>query len=326
MKSPYVWFGGKGPVADVVWRRFGDVPNYVEPFFGSGAVLLNRPPFEGARTETVNDLDAYLTNFWRAVQADPDAVAAHADYPVSELDLHARHDWLIGPGADRVERLRADPEFYDAKVAGWWVWGLSLWIGRGWCDAEAAVKTWKQLPHRADAGKGVQRRTWQQMPLIGVELGIRRGEAADLRGYFAALRRRTRHVRVCCGDFERVLRPSVTVHPGTPTGVFLDPPYAADEHRARYAAADDSKAPPAVRAREWCLENGGDRRFRIALCGYTGEGHEVLESKGWKVWEWKARGGFANAGKGGNENARRERIWFSPHCLHSRPGELEFFA
>jgi len=33
LKSPYPYFGGKSSVASVVWNRFGDVPNYVEPIF-----------------------------------------------------------------------------------------------------------------------------------------------------------------------------------------------------------------------------------------------------------------------------------------------------
>ena len=37
------------------------MPNYCEPFAGSLAVLLNRP--HPASTETVNDLDCYLSNF-----------------------------------------------------------------------------------------------------------------------------------------------------------------------------------------------------------------------------------------------------------------------
>lgn len=40
LKAPFPYFGGKRVVAPEVWRRFGDTPNYVEPFFGSGAVLL----------------------------------------------------------------------------------------------------------------------------------------------------------------------------------------------------------------------------------------------------------------------------------------------
>lgn len=42
LQSPYPYFGGKSRVADLVWARFGVVRNYVEPFFGSGALLLAR--------------------------------------------------------------------------------------------------------------------------------------------------------------------------------------------------------------------------------------------------------------------------------------------
>ena len=90
MQAPFPYFGGKKRIAAAVWDRFGDVRNYVEPFFGSGAALLLRPqPFAG--TETVNDADGMIANFWRAIAADPEAVAFHADHPVNENDLHARH-------------------------------------------------------------------------------------------------------------------------------------------------------------------------------------------------------------------------------------------
>jgi DNA adenine methylase len=74
LKAPMPWFGGKSRVAADVWQRFGDVRNYVEPFAGSLAVLLGRPqPFEG--TETVNDVNGWLCNLWRSIQADPEEVA-----------------------------------------------------------------------------------------------------------------------------------------------------------------------------------------------------------------------------------------------------------
>src|ERR1035438_10787548 len=92
LKAPFPWFGGKSRVADIVWDRFGDVPNYCEPFFGSGAVFLNRPHAPCA--ETINDLDCMVANVWRAIQQDPNAVGYHADNPVNEADQHARHLWL----------------------------------------------------------------------------------------------------------------------------------------------------------------------------------------------------------------------------------------
>src|SRR2546430_907842 len=132
LKAPFPWFGGKSRVADVVWARFGDVPNYVEPFAGSLAVLLGRP--HEPRTETVNDKDCYLANFWRALAADPEQLAHWADWPVNEADLHARHSWLVNSTKDWRARMKTDPDYYDVKIAGWWVWGISQWIGSGWCS------------------------------------------------------------------------------------------------------------------------------------------------------------------------------------------------
>ncbi len=171
LKAPFPYFGGKSKVAKEVWRRFGDVPNLVDPFAGSLSILLGRPPFDGNRIETVNDLDGHVANFWRALQAAPDDVAAYADWPVSELDLHARGDWLYyrPDGREWVERLRADPEYYDAKSAGWWVWFVSSWIGPlpvlgGRNRAGSPESGVFQLrPHLGDAGMGVAR----QMPHLG---------------------------------------------------------------------------------------------------------------------------------------------------------------
>ena len=115
IKAPFPYFGGKSRVASVVWEYFGDVKNYVEPFAGSLAVLLGRP--HEPRTETVNDKDCYLANFWRALQHDPEAVASWADWPINEADLHARHWWLVQQ-ADFRERMMSDPDYYDAKIAG----------------------------------------------------------------------------------------------------------------------------------------------------------------------------------------------------------------
>lgn len=118
LKAPFPWFGGKSQVADIVWQRLGDVDNYVEPFAGSLAVLLGRPTNHIGTIETVNDMDAYIVNFWRALQHAPGEVAHYANNPVNEVDLTARHIWLVQNKDERLARLQGDPEFYDAKVAG----------------------------------------------------------------------------------------------------------------------------------------------------------------------------------------------------------------
>jgi DNA adenine methylase len=298
LKAPFPWFGGKSKVAPLVWSRFGDVRNYVEPFAGSLAVLLGRPqPFSGI--ETVNDLDCYLSNFWRALANDPQAVAEWTDWPVNEADLHARHLWLVNQTADFRQAMRTDPEYHDAKIAGWWVWGLCQWIGSGWCHHPE----WKQLPHLGDAGMGVHRPS-QQLPHLG---NAGRG---DLYGYLHGLAERLRGVRVCCGDWRRVLGPTPTQNQGL-TGVFLDPPYADTAGRDGDLYAQDSLS-VAHDVREWAIANGDHPKLRIALCGYEGE-HTMPEA--WACVPWKAKGGYASQASHDNPNARKERIWFSPHCI-----------
>ena len=308
LQAPFPWFGGKSQVAHIVWERFGNVPNYVEPFFGSGAVLLNRPHEPGC--ETINDADGFVANFWRAVQADPEQVARYADWPVNENDLHARHAWLVQRRDTLTRKLEGDPDFYDAKIAGWWCWGLCCWIGGGWCSGKGAWRVVDGELVKIDGkGPGVDRK---RVHLSGKGQGVNR-KHEPLYEWMIALADRLRFVRVCCGDWSRVCGETPTVHNGL-TGVFLDPPYADTADRSEVYSVDDTQVAHAVR--EWAIERGDDPRMRIALCGYEGE-HVMPDS--WECVAWKARGGYGLQGNNrGRVNAGRERIWFSPHCL--KPG------
>jgi hypothetical protein len=346
-----------------VWRAFGDVNNYVEPFFGSGAVLLRRPaPFGG--TETVNDADGLVANFWRALRADPEGVATFADWPVNENDMHARHAWLVGRKDPLQARLEGDPDYFDPKVAGWWAWGVSCWIGSGFCSgrgpwrAVEAEDGSRQLRRTENAGQGVNRQlvhlgnTGQGVNRQRVHLGDagrgvnrkrvhlgdagrgvnrqREGHSEALREYFAALAKRLRHVRVCCGDWARVCGDTPMFSCGRSSksyrvGVFLDPPYADTAKRDGDLYRKDCLQ-VAHAVREWAIARGDDPRYRIVLCGYEGE-HVMPDS--WQCVEGKAGRGFGYGGqsKAGYANTGRERIWLSPHCLDSSgEGQLLFGA
>ena len=329
LQAPFPWFGGKSRCASIVWERFGDVPSYVEPFFGSGAMLLGRPSEHGTGgwpTETVNDKDGLLANFWRATRAAPQEVAGWCDWPVNEVDLTARHLWLVGQIEGLTGRLMGDPDYYDAKVAGWWCWGLCAWIGAGWCSGRGPwaaengvlVKSEggvvRKRPALGNAGRGVVR----QLPHLGnAGLGIGR-TGVDLLSWFVSLSDRLRRVRVCCGDWRRVTGESVLFPNTAVCGVFLDPPYGSGVGCDPDLYREESGS-VAADVRDWCAEHGADKRLRIALCGYAGE-HEL---PGWDVVPWKARGGYGAQGEGaGRENAGRERIWFSPGCLKAKQGSL----
>ena len=281
LKAPFPWFGGKSKIAPVVWERLGNTPNYVEPFFGSGAVLLARPDWHGwqNRIETVNDKDGMVCNFYRALSAEPEGVAEYADWPVNECDLSARHAWLVGQKDSLQARLEGDPDYYDAKIAGWWVWGIACWIGGEFCSGNGPWQVVdsddgsRQLVHLGDAGRGVNRKRVQ---LTHHRQGVNAQQHEDLIDYFRRLAERLRRVRVCCGDWTRVCGPTPTIHQGL-TAVFLDPPYSHSErdsglYRVEKTVNDDVRA--------WALKWGRHPLMRIALCGYEGEGHEELQSHG----------------------------------------------
>lgn len=362
-KTPFPWFGGKADAADAAWAALGDVDHYVEPFAGSLAVLLRRPhPCNRTYySETVNDLDGLLCNAWRAIAADPDAVAAAASWPVCEADLHARHLALVKWRSERqLEHLMADPEFFDARMAGWWLWGQCSWIGSGWCagtgpwvvgeDGRITKRTGgggvhkklphlgsdghnrpqlrepgvsRQLPHLGDNGQGVNRPQLRE-PGVGVEPEYHTMTMPELRRWLGYLSARLRHVRVLNGDWTRAVTSgalqSLPVRQGGHAGVFLDPPYSDEMRRSGLYAQDSGDVADEVRA--WCLANGDNPRYRIVLAGFAAE-HGELESAGWRAVEWY-RGGFLKGGMA-NQSAkgtgqREERLWLSPHCL--RPVEV----
>ena len=325
LQAPFPYFGGKRKAADTVWPAFGRVDNYVEPFAGSAAMLLAAPP-DAVRIETINDFDGFIANFWRAIAHDPDAVAHAADWPVNEVDLMARHSWLVRHRAPITEQLCADPAWYDARSAGWWVWGACNWIGGGWCSGDgpwvhdgtrlvrkegnAGQGINRQLPHLGDAGRGINRK----LP----DDSTPRGEF--IRAWMRELHQRLRDVRVTCGDWGRVVKDSITTRHGL-TAVFLDPPYTKGE--MDYSAggmglgiADDVRA--------WCAANGSNPQLRIVLCGHAGE-HDALLAQGWHIRTWKAGGGYALTDEA-IANAKSETIWCSPHCVPERGVVQDLFA
>ena len=318
LSAPFPYFGGKRRAASIIWSELGDPSGFVEPFAGSAAVLLARPAFEGRRVETINDADGWLVNTWRAIRLAPAEVAAHAAGPVSEIDYHARLAWLQERRTpELVSWLEGDPEVHDAKAAGWWLYVAACGIGDPWGPGpwrviDGHLRDTRKLPHLGDAGQGINR----ELPHLGnAGRGINRklphlGDAGrGLIDYMHALANRLRRVRITCGSWERVLKPSVTRATTGGDGsiaILLDPPYATSGDL--YAGTTDTSV--AEKVRDWCL--AAPEQYRIVLCGYDTE-HDELLAHGWDVIEGRSGGG---AGYSTNAaNGRRERLWTSPACL-----------
>lgn len=169
-KAPFPYFGGKRHAAPLVWAALGDVDHYVEPFAGSLAILLQRPHLANRpyHSETVNDADGLLINVWRSIQFYPQETAEAASWPVTEADLMARQLGILKWHDEAMqEKLRADPEFCDPKIAGWWIWGISAWIGGGWCNGDGAWIVDLDTGRVRKRRKGERRQVDSQRPFIG---------------------------------------------------------------------------------------------------------------------------------------------------------------
>ena len=333
LRAPFPYFGGKRQVTDVVWRAFGQPKQYIEPFCGSAAMLLAAP--SPATLEVVGDASGFIANFWRATKCQPAAVALAADYPISHLDLGARHAWLMDQ-RERVGGALQDPEWHgDAQVAGWWLWGQCAWIGSGWCewdkaigqiphvssggrgvlaigkiphvtDAGRGVLAIGQIPHISDGGQGIGRLAPPQASPCA-DLWTSAGRTAWV--WLHKLAERLERVRVIHGDWNRCLN---SHYGGTNTAIFFDPPYNAYE---KLYGTGEKLVASEVEA--WCRDHAD---LRLALCGHRGD----YDLPGWTEHEW-SRG---QTTYGGTKTTAEECIWFSPACCplnQEGPRQLSLF-
>jgi len=99
-------------------------------------------------------------------------------------------------------------------------------------------------------------------------------------------------------------------------GIFFDPPYGVNDRDNVYDTDDYTVA---KKVREWAIERGKKESYRIVIAGYDSEGEELLK-EGWSEYKWNTGGGYSHIGNGENNNRKRERLWFSPHCLSNQQG------
>lgn len=291
LAAPFPYFGSKAKVAEDVWRAFGSVDYYSEPFFGSGAVLLNRPEVQGR--EIINDKDHFVVNFWRSIQYFPELVAQHIDWNISEIDLHARHDWLVTEGFKTLQQIETNPFFCDPLLAAWWAWGRSCWLGREWC------------------GKAYQsdKRTWRQKPDVLAHKTYYLSQIGNVVDYIEALHNRLLGVIILYGDWSRCVTNSYIPKNKT-CAIFLDPPYGVLANRDESLYAQESITVN-QEVYKWCQENGDNPNYRIILCGQKDE----YNLEGWTMKQWSRAGWWFNRTERSDKVRHEEVLWFSKGCI-----------
>ncbi len=119
------WFGGKRTMAPLIVAELGPHRAYWEPFCGSMAVLMAKPP---SGHETVNDLHGDLVNLAMCIASD------HYPYLVEKLEHTLCCEALfkrclaLTAGEPRAPDSPDDVTYEHCKRA--WAWFVTAWPGR----------------------------------------------------------------------------------------------------------------------------------------------------------------------------------------------------
>lgn len=115
--------------------------SYLEPYFGSGAVLFNKPP---SKIETINDLDGNVVNLFRVLRDNPEELARMIDMtPWSRQEYYESYE----PTDDLIEQARR------FLIRSWQAQYSQLNSDSGWRNAKrkggSDIHSWRRnLPDR----------------------------------------------------------------------------------------------------------------------------------------------------------------------------------
>lgn len=96
-RAPFPWMGSKGRMAQTIIDLFPPHEGYVEPFGGTGTILLKK---RASTVEVYNDASQWLTNFFRVLQNDDQrqALLDRLEWtPYSRIEYETALDVLDDP-------------------------------------------------------------------------------------------------------------------------------------------------------------------------------------------------------------------------------------
>lgn len=168
MRAVMKYPGAKWAIAEWIIGHFPDHRSYLEPFFGSGAVLFRK---DRSAIETVNDRDSDVVNLFNWIRDDPEKLASAIYYiPYARDEYNRAYDSMD----TETDSLRRAINFYIRMMMGH---GFRLTGERtGWKndvqgrEASYATRQWCTLPQTileaAERLRGVQIENMPAVDLI----------------------------------------------------------------------------------------------------------------------------------------------------------------
>lgn len=200
MKPPFAYLGGKSRIAPEIAGLLPSHDIYLEPFFGSGAVLFAKPP---SRHEVVNDLNGDIACFFRVLRSQ-----------ASELERVCRLTPYSRAEYDQA-RLEPSDDLPDLERARrWWVR-----VNQSFAKTARRNTGWSRTIAQSHSAPAT---------------------IANRLARFAACAERLADVMIECTDAFDLIHDLGTNARADRTLIYLDPPYLADTRRTTETGAGTS--------------------------------------------------------------------------------------
>lgn len=273
LKPVIQWVGSKYRLAPMITAMFPLHTVYVEPYFGTGSVLLAKPR---STVEVVNDLDNMLVMFYRVLRDRPNDL-------INALWLTPHSRWefeeTIAGGPWDVDDVEPGSPLELEKVRRWFIWINQRYVmghtGRWTVTYQGSSGHSNGSKWHAFVGRleGVAQR------LHGVQIDHR--DALEI--------------------VERCIEASDTL-------LYLDPPYLREtRHGSSYRIEADDHHAQLLK-----LLSSGKVRASIMVSGYDSPLYrDALQPQGWMPVSKSLLSG-GRSGRG-STNRKIEVVWVSPN-------------
>ena len=307
IKRPIPYYGSKEKIAQTIVdiiKKDNWSNQYIEPFVGSNSILLH-DDFDGIKV-IINDFDGKITNIWRSLKYKPEETAGYIQGVCNTINLTAL-DLAVQRNYDSLlDRLHADIDYCDPKLAAHFMDLCCSWIGAGAGNVKGPWTTIKDedgidILVRKEKGDIVcQQAQW------GSDRGIN-AKHSGISAWFNAISKRLSDTYILSHDFERIL--NLHCIKSKRTTIFFDPPYDKSGNSGVGVdyISDDANI-ISKRTREWCIKNHNElSKTRIIIAG-RGIEHDELLSYGYiKIEGINAKS--LNKNVKIDDNINREYLW-----------------
>ena len=230
------WAGGKRKLAplisDIVKYELGNTTNYVEPFFGGGAVFFELYKNNNIKSATINDIVPQLVNFYKTLSESNNVKAIHSS---------------------TVNKLKYFNSLKDSKKRKKYFYYLRDSFNDLWSDENRSTKTHNEHPEYLSIEESFKSTVLlyvinktcfnglfrvNSKGFYNVPLGSYEKIQIPSYTYFKNVANALSNVDVNYGDYEVILKNSLGKQN---TFIYLDPPYVANSNTSDFTSYSKEK-------------------------------------------------------------------------------------